>query len=1019
MTKKNQYNKSKIKAHISYMSKLLFLIVITQLLIAKIVAQDISNNDSTRQIFATDTIFSPSKQLDLIISLIDGFADSNPNKANEYALSAIELAEQLNDTTKIVSLLVGYGINENKLCNYEAADVAYQKAKEIVIISASENEKANLYYIIGSNFYDWSYYSESRSYYKLSIEKYTSLGNKAGVAKAFRGLSAIASNYGEYELAIGYMQRSRDIYTEIGDHNSLVTSILGLGVILENWGKTDKALTYYNQAYNHFKKEKNKLQEINLLLHIGDIYLKQQKYPIAIANYNHAIKIENTIHNKKLLSIGYSNLGETYFAINDYEKALSFQEKALAIKYEVGDKKRIAISLQSIGEIYFAMSEYKLAEENIRECLKISHELNLKEIEMEALLMLSIISKRNLDFQSSLRYLENYIKIKDEVFDNQSQKSVDDFYVKYEAKRIEKENELLNQKDATRALELKNEKETKYFAIVFLLFVIVIFFTIIIFINSRTRQAQRNFVLLSIKNKEITTQKEKLNELNKEFAHNKEQYRSIVENATTGMYQTLPNGYIKFANMSLIKMLGYTSFSELKNIDLNKEKRNRQIFIDLLNKNEIISGREDIWIKQDDSIMYVNESAWLVKDDEGNIVHYEGIVEDITKRKEAEFALEESRKELQRINSVLKGKNSEFEIAKNEAIEANEVKSLFIANVSHEIRTPMNSIIGFSTLLSSIITDKQQLSHVNAIKSSSKNLLAIINDVLDMSKIQAGEVDIIYEPISFFNLIEGIKQIFKLRIISKGIEFTTIIKDNFPSVVYLDKVRIRQILLNIIGNSLKFTDKGSIKVEVSESRKESDNIDLLISITDTGVGVPEDEQKIIFEAFKQGRVSPNGNEGGTGLGLSISNRLVKLMGGKLTLESEEGKGSKFTIHIPNVKVAIGESSQNILSMESIPFNIADNDEFTVKENIPTISKETQKELISIYKDKWEILCKSHIVNETVLFANELNAYATKKGELHLAKYCEALLFSLHNFEIDNINKLMIDLGQIFNINTSN
>ncbi len=1005
--------------HFLIMTYILFTITTNQIFISKVGAQNILINDSLQHTFATDTTFSQQERLNLAISLLDAFSESKPEKADYYTLSAIELAKQLGDTSKIVSLWITYAESNNRQCNYQSAEKAYLEAKEIILKIGPNNKIADIYYVLGSNYYDWSNYTEANIYYQLSQSSYAALGNKEGVARSLKGLSAIASNFGDYELAIGYMQQARNLYIEIDDPKSLISTTLGLGVILENWGKTDKALSYYYLAYNHYKKEKNKLQEVNLLLHIGDIFLKQQKFTKAIDSYDQAIKLEDKVNNKKLLSIGYSNLGEVYFAINEFDKALSFQEKALAIKYEVGDKQRIAISLLNIGQIYFAINENKLAEENIKQCLNLSKEVNLKKTEVKSLLMLSKIYKRKLNFEESQYYLEQYIKLKDEIFDSQSQKMINDLTVKYESARIEKENKILTQKEEIITLELKNEKETKYFMVIFIIFFTIIFITIILFIISRTKQAKRNYSILAKKNKEITIQKEKLNELNKQFAHNKEQYRSIVENATTGMYQTLPSGEIKFANKSLIRMLGYKDFAEMHNINLNKDKESRKPFIDLLEKQNVISGREDIWIRTDNSSMYVNESAWVVKGDYGNTLHYEGIVEDISKRKEAEFALIESRKELQNINHILKEKNKEFNKAKNEAIEANEIKSLFIANVSHEIRTPMNSIIGFSSLLSDIITEKKQLSYVNAIKSSSKNLLTIINDVLDMSKIQADEIIITYEPVSFLNIVEDIKQIFNLKFSNKKLKFTAKISDNIPPNVLLDKVRIRQILINLIGNSIKFTEEGSIILKIDGSQKSKRTIDLSITITDTGIGVPIEEQETIFEAFKQSKINHKNQSGGTGLGLSISRRLVKLMGGNISLESVPGKGSKFTILIPKINIATQNTDDipnDNVEIKSITSNIMGNESTSFSLDLQKIDDSTRSELVTKFKDEWNLLINNHVVDKTVLFANELHKFAIIKNNPKFVKYCEALLLSLDNFEIDDINKIMTDLGQIFNNN---
>ncbi|MBL6943975.1 MAG: tetratricopeptide repeat protein [Bacteroidales bacterium] len=931
--------------------------------------------------------------------------------------SGIENNNTINDSANIPSFYIRIGDSNSAQCKYQDADKAYQKAKELIIINGTGSEKANIYYLLASNYYNWSKYIESRQYYEKAKDEFEGLKDKKGVASSLNGLSAIASNFGDYELAIGHMQRARDIYIEIEDPKSLARTTLGLGVIFESWGKYERALAYYQQVYKDFKEDNNKMQEINILLHIGDVFLKQNEFIQALDYFKQAIMLENEAPNKKLLSIGYSNLGETYFALKEYDTALYFQEKALAIKYEVGDKKRIAVSLLNIGKIYFALNDVKLAEENILKCLHLANESSLKEIEMESMLMLSKINEKKYNYKKSYDFLKQYIELKDQVFDLKSQAMINDLSVKYEAERFEKENEILRQKDAITTLELEREKDTKLFTTIFLLFIIVIAVTVIFFINSRTKQSKKNYSILAKKNKEITYQKEKLGDLNKELVYSREQYRSIVENATIGMYQTLPNGKIKFANMGLINMLGYNTLSELKNINLNKTNKNRQSFINFVEENQVVSGREDIWTRHDGTSMFVNESAWIVKDNMGQTMHYEGIVEDISKRKEAELALKKSEKELQSINNILQEKNKELEKAKNEAIAANEIKSLFIAKVSHEIRTPMNSIIGFSELLSKIVADKKQLSHINAIKASSKSLLTLINDILDLSKIQAGELDIVYEPMSLNSLTQEIEQVFNLSFKDKKLDFITKINRNVPERVLLDKVRIRQVLFNLIGNSVKFTDEGSITLVIHGKPKSKDSIDLLISITDTGIGIPKAEQETIFEAFKQSKFSNSKSPTGTGLGLSISKRLVEAMGGWIKLESQPGKGSSFSILIPDIDIATDEtdiSKKTLHGIEDMAWNESYKVPFIDKDYILKIDINIKQELINEFKHKWEILNTNHVINEIVSFAESLLLFAKSKNDPVLINYCENLLFSSHNFDIENIDKLIKAFGDSLN-----
>ena len=1000
--------------------RFLLIIVLSQFAYFPVIADDTFQNDSLQHLFVTDTTFTEVQRLNLAISLSELFKKSTPEKADEYTLSAISIATKLNDTTSIIKLFISLAESKNSQCKYNDANKNLQLALKIIQEHNSESDLANIFYLIADNFFDWSKYHESKEHYEIANTMFQKLKDKEGIAKTLIALSAIASNYGDYELAIGHMQRAKDIYIEIGDPKLLVRTSLGLGVILESWGKHDRALEYYKSAHAEFSKMQDKAQEINTLLHIGDILLKQNKHKEALGYYNRALLLENDDNNLKLRSICYSNIGEVYYEMKQYNTALFFQEKALDLKKQVGDKKRIAISLLNIGEIYFALENYELAEENITNCLILSREISLKETEMKSLLTLSKINEAKLDYISSYRYLKKYMELKDIVFDSKSQEMLNDLSVKYEAKRIEKENEILKQKDSISTLELEKEKDTTLFTIFILVFILGIFITIILFNIYKSRQSRRSYSILAKKNKEITEQKEELGRLNNDLIYSREQYRSIVENATIGMYQTLRSGEIMFANIGLIKMLGYNSLEELKELNLNIENKNRKSFIELIDEHHIISGREDIWLRRDRSIMYVNESAWAVRDANGDTLHFEGVVEDISKRKEAELSLKKYQSELKSINEVLQIKNKEYQIARNEAIAANEFKSQFIANVSHEIRTPMNSIIGFSELLSKIITEKKHLTYISAIKSSSKSLLTLINNILDLSKIQAGEVEIIYEPISFTQIIEDIEQVFILRFKENNLEFKTSIGDNVPEKVLLDKERIRQILFNIIGNSVKFTNKGSISFTI-DGKKNKNHVDLTISIEDTGIGISEADHKIVFEAFKQSSNIHKKSHGGTGLGLSISKRLVELLGGSISLESKIGKGTIFTIYLPNIEIAsnIHQTSQNI-TQESRLFdvnNIEDTTEETSK--LSNVNSKLRGELKDKYEDNWLALSNHNIINEIIIFAEKLQVFAKNNNEKSLIEFTESLIFYSHNFDVDNINKLMAEFGDILNKKSNN
>jgi PAS domain S-box-containing protein len=247
--------------------------------------------------------------------------------------------------------------------------------------------------------------------------------------------------------------------------------------------------------------------------------------------------------------------------------------------------------------------------------------------------------------------------------------------------------------------------------------------------------------------------------------------------------------------------------------------------------------------------------------------------------------------------------NLALELATKEAEAANKAKSEFLANMSHEIRTPMNAILGFADLLQSIVTEPQAQSYLKTLIASGKTLLSLINDILDLSKIEAGKIELQHEPVNLRVLITEIQQIFADKATKKNLIVSVEITENVPEIIVIDEVRLRQILFNVVGNALKFTDQGYIKIIVRADIRSicgEEKVYLEITVEDTGIGIDENQQELIFEKFVQSAGQSNRKYGGTGLGLAITRRLTEMMGGTVRLESELGKGSVFTFIFPEL-----------------------------------------------------------------------------------------------------------------------
>ncbi|MGC9387120.1 MAG: transporter substrate-binding domain-containing protein [Hydrogenovibrio sp.] len=250
--------------------------------------------------------------------------------------------------------------------------------------------------------------------------------------------------------------------------------------------------------------------------------------------------------------------------------------------------------------------------------------------------------------------------------------------------------------------------------------------------------------------------------------------------------------------------------------------------------------------------------------------------------------------------------------AKQQAEAANRAKSEFLANMSHEIRTPMNAILGFTELLNEQVEAPRLKSFIRTIQSAGNTLLMLINDILDLSKIEASKMTLQKQATNPYDLFREMGDIFTLNLQNKGLDFLVEVDNHLPQSLLLDAVRLRQILFNLIGNAVKFTEKGHIKLTVKpiNVQEHLSKLDIVIEVCDTGIGIPREQQTRIFNVFEQQDGQNTQKYGGTGLGLSITRRLVDMMGGEITLESQPGQGTCFRILLPKVDIASVHSETN-------------------------------------------------------------------------------------------------------------
>jgi len=638
------------------------------------------------------------------------------------------------------------------------------------------------------------------------------------------------------------------------------TKVILLNKIAEVYlGNTpDQVIKYANQSLTLAKKIAYKKGIGDSYNCLGVFYWYKADYVIALDYFKNNLKIGEETGDKLRISRAYNGIGSINSFLGNYNEALKNDFASLKMQIALGDKKGMAGTYNNIGIIYLYRANYPEALKNFISALKLNEEVKNKNWIAININNIGEVYKEQGNYSSALKNQYSALKIQIELKDKAGIANTYSNIAEVYFKQNKYQEALKNLFDGLKLFNEVGDKDG-------------IAFTCVGIGNNYTKLHKYNDASFYL-NKALLISKE---------VGGMENIKKSLDGMTKldsskGDFKLAFKHYKQYV---LIR-------DSLVNMENTKKITQQQMQYDFDKKESLTKAEQE---KKDAITQKELQRQKLVRNGFiggfGIVLLFAGVF-------------------FRQRNSIKKG-NEALQIAKERAEQSERYEQQFLANMSHEIRTPMNAVMGMTNLLINKNPREDQLNYLDGIKKSSDNLLYIINDILDLSKIESGKIELEQIDFSLYDVINQVKQTLNHKAEEKGLFLITEIDSRIPDVVIGDPVRLNQILINLAGNAIKFTEKGSVSIDVrcqvsdvrgvkSEQLTVNNTSALKFSIVDTGIGIPKDKLQTVFESFKQAHSSDTRKYGGTGLGLSISKQFVELMGGTISLESEEGSGTTFS-----------------------------------------------------------------------------------------------------------------------------
>lgn len=987
---------------------------------------------------------SQTEQVKILNQLVQETKSIDIEIAKLYAIEAVSKAEKVQD-----NLLLGNSYENLALTYYYMGDfeksLKYdEKAEFYYRKTDNKSELADIYIDLATDHQNLGNIAQALQYFDNAINTSKEIDDKKSLASALRYKGIYYQNRGELPKSIPLLNESLRIYEELNYTDGLITTLNDLGSTYWMLNDYQQALEYYQKALEISEKVRDEDGMAIIYNNLANVYSDWKRYKNALDHYRRALTINIKGQNKEGISVAYNNIGEIYKLQNQIDTAYEYYLKSLAIKNALGDSVRIAntliniaeikkikkqyieaielyqkcltvyrksgaanrivTTLNEIGDTYLQQGKYINALKSLRESDSLSKNYGFLEEYKRSNYFLYVLYSKIYDYKNALHFHEKYVEINDSIYNDEAQKRIYAYQIKYESIQQENQIKLLSQENE---YNLKRQRNSRNFFIL----IVFILLTLAFFLFRQNKNKQKVNQNLENKNTEINKQKEELatqqklldntiamlektnKELEKLSIVARETDNAIIIAGALGEIEWVNTGFERlygYTYQEFITKKGKTLIDATSDFDIKNKIRTAMI-------NRKPSVYDSLHLTKDGDVKWIQTSLTPICDINNKLQQIIIIETDITKIKKAE-------------EEVRSAKLSE---------EANKAKSEFLANMSHEIRTPLNAIMGFAKLLAKENLTTNGKEFINTIQNNANILLTLINDILDLSKLEAEQLEIINEPANLRKTLNEVYEIFILKAKEKGINIELQVPQQLPETILIDEKRIRQILMNLVGNGVKFTEKGKVKIEVNyaKSNDSNKNIDLIFNIEDTGIGIDKEIQQTIFDAFMQETATSVRKYNGIGLGLAITKKLVEALNGKISFKSEKGSGSSFTVLIPNLEILSEEPIFNQMEQKQISFNDSQLEPLETYQNeltdqLQSFQFEDETKLNEFYElfnplqDEFKIIEKSPKINLIKNFAGDLQhigqIYSLNALNLLGTKLMEEAL----RFNIKNIKKLL-------------